>query len=139
MVRVFRDCLARETEAAEHHALTASAGGTCRIRSSASSPSATSSWLPAENSTRCAGNLDISESTSHRWRSEYDGINANDAKRLKELEAEGARPKKLPADAEFDKSILKELAGGNFWTRNAFDTLIWLRGHSRKAVQVLIG
>lgn len=51
--------------------------------------------------------LEIGESTWHRWL-------ANDAKRLKELEAENARLKKLLAEAELDKSMLKELAEGNF-------------------------
>ncbi len=47
------------------------------------------------------------------WRA-TGGMKANDAKRLKELEAENARLKKLLAEAELDKSMLKELAKGNF-------------------------
>jgi len=58
--------------------------------------------------------LEITESTYHRWRSQYGGMKANDAKRLKELEHENARLKKLLAEAELEKSMLKELAEGNF-------------------------
>ena len=58
--------------------------------------------------------LEITESTWHRWRNQYGGMKANDAKRLKELEKENARLKKLLAEAELDKSMLKELAEGNF-------------------------
>ncbi len=48
--------------------------------------------------------LEIAESTWHRWLAQYGGMKANDAKRLKELEAENARLKKLLAEAELDKS-----------------------------------
>jgi transposase-like protein len=58
--------------------------------------------------------LEITESTWHRWRNQYGGMKANDAKRLKELERENARLKKLLAEAELDKAMLKELAEGNF-------------------------
>jgi putative transposase len=58
--------------------------------------------------------LEITESTFHRWRNQYGGMKANDAKRLKELEGENARLKKLLAEAELDKAMLKELAEGNF-------------------------
>jgi transposase-like protein len=58
--------------------------------------------------------LEITESTFHRWRNQYGGMKANDAKRLKQLETENARLKKLLAEAELDKSMLKELAEGNF-------------------------
>jgi transposase-like protein len=58
--------------------------------------------------------LEIAESTLHRWRNQYGGMKANDAKRLKQLESENARLKKLLAEAELDKSMLKELAEGNF-------------------------
>ena len=50
----------------------------------------------------------------HRWLAQYGGMKANDAKRLRELEGENARLKKLLAEAELDKSMLKELAEGNF-------------------------
>jgi putative transposase len=58
--------------------------------------------------------LEIAESTWHRWIAQYGGMKANDAKRLKELEVENSRLKRLLADAELDKAMLKELAEGNF-------------------------
>jgi transposase-like protein len=58
--------------------------------------------------------LEIAESTWHRWLAQYGGMKASDAKRLKELEVENGRLKKLLAEAELDKSMLKELAEGNF-------------------------
>ena len=58
--------------------------------------------------------LEIAESTWHRWLAQYGGMKASDAKRLKELEGENARLKKLLAEAELDKAMLKELAEGNF-------------------------
>ena len=58
--------------------------------------------------------LEITSSTWHRWRNQYGNMKANDAKRLRELERENARLKKLLAEAELDKSMLKELAEGNF-------------------------
>jgi putative transposase len=58
--------------------------------------------------------LEIAESTWNRWLAQYGGMKANDAKRLKELEIENARLKKLVAEAELDKAMLKELAEGNF-------------------------
>ena len=61
-----------------------------------------------------ARHLEITESTWHRWRNQYGGMKADDAKRLKELERENARLKKLLAEAELDKSMLKEIAEGNF-------------------------
>lgn len=58
--------------------------------------------------------LEISEATYHRWRNQYGGMKAQEAKRLKELEQENSRLKKLLAEAELDKAMLKELASGNF-------------------------
>jgi transposase-like protein len=58
--------------------------------------------------------LEIAESTWHRWLAQYGGMKANDAKRLKELEGENARLKRLLADAELDKDMLREIASGNF-------------------------
>ena len=58
--------------------------------------------------------LEVSESSWNRWRAQYGGMKANEAKRLKELEGENARLKKLLAEAELDKAMLKELAEGNF-------------------------
>jgi transposase-like protein len=53
--------------------------------------------------------LGVSEATFHRWREQYGGMKAQEAKRLRELEQENARLKRLLADAELDKAILKEL------------------------------
>ena len=58
--------------------------------------------------------LEITESTWHRWRNQYGGMKANDAKKLKELEKENQRLKKLVANQALDIDMLKELAEGNF-------------------------
>jgi putative transposase len=58
--------------------------------------------------------LEISEQTFHRWRNQYGGMKANEARRLKELEQENARLKKLVADLSLDNAMLKEVAEGNF-------------------------
>jgi len=52
--------------------------------------------------------LGVSEQTFNRWRKQYGGMKADEAKRLKELEVENARLKKLVADQAVDISILKE-------------------------------
>jgi len=58
--------------------------------------------------------LEIAESTWHRWLAQYGGMKANDAKRLKELESENARLKKLVANQALDMDMLKEIAKGEF-------------------------
>jgi putative transposase len=58
--------------------------------------------------------LEISEATWNRWRAQYGGMKASQAKRLKELEAENARLKRLVANQALDIDMLKELAEGNF-------------------------
>ena len=58
--------------------------------------------------------LQIAESTWHRWLAQYGGMKANEAKRLKELEAENARLKKLVADQALAIDILREISAGNF-------------------------
>ena len=57
---------------------------------------------------------DSPKMTWHGWLAQYGGVKANDAKRLKELEIENTRLKRLFADTELDKAMLKELAEGNF-------------------------
>ena len=57
--------------------------------------------------------LGISEATLSRWRHQYGGMKAEEAKRLRELEDENKRLKKLLAEAELDKAILKEALEGN--------------------------
>lgn len=54
--------------------------------------------------------LEIAESTWHRWVAQYGGMKANDAKRLKELEAENARLKKMVANQALDIDMLKEIS-----------------------------
>ena len=61
-----------------------------------------------------AQTLEISEPTFHRWRNQYGGMKAEEAKRLKELEEENKRLKKLLAEAQLDKEILKEALEGNY-------------------------
>lgn len=58
--------------------------------------------------------LGITEQTYYRWRKQYGGMQISQAKRLKELEKENARLKKLVADLSLDNSILKEVSKGNF-------------------------
>jgi len=58
--------------------------------------------------------LQITEQTYYRWRKEYGGLRTDQAKRLKELEKENARLKKLVANQALDMEILKEAASGNF-------------------------
>lgn len=58
--------------------------------------------------------LGVTEQTYYRWRKEYGGLKVDQAKRLKDLEKENGRLKKLLAEAELDKAILREAASGNF-------------------------
>ncbi len=61
-----------------------------------------------------ARDLGISEATFHRWRNQYGGVSSSEARRLKELEKENARLKKLVAEQALDIDILKEVNRGNF-------------------------
>jgi transposase-like protein len=58
--------------------------------------------------------LEITESTWHRWRNQYGGMKANDAKRLKELEKENGQLKRIVANQALDIDMLKHIASGNF-------------------------
>ncbi len=58
--------------------------------------------------------LEVSEATFNRWRTVYGGMKADEAKRLKTLEAEKQRLKKLVAEQALDIDMLKELAEGKF-------------------------
>jgi putative transposase len=58
--------------------------------------------------------LGVSEQTYYRWRKAYGGMKVDQAKRLRELEAENARLKKLVAELSLDKEILKEVSSKNF-------------------------
>ena len=57
--------------------------------------------------------LGVTEQTYYRWRKEYGGMRVEQAKRLKDLEKENARLKRLVADLSLDNSILKEVTRGN--------------------------
>ena len=61
-----------------------------------------------------AKELGISEQTYHRWRNQYGGMKADDAKRLKELERENAALRRIVADKELEVVALKEIAKGNW-------------------------
>lgn len=61
-----------------------------------------------------AKELGISEQTYHRWRNQYGGMKADDAKRLKELERENATLKRIVADKELEVVALKEISRGNW-------------------------
>ena len=58
--------------------------------------------------------LEVSEQTFHRWRNQYGGMKADEMKRLRELEAENLRLKKIVAGQALDIQMLKEVARGNF-------------------------
>jgi putative transposase len=58
--------------------------------------------------------LEVSEQTYFRWRNQFGGMKAEDVKRLKELEAENAKLKRIVADQALDIQGLKELSRGNF-------------------------
>ena len=58
--------------------------------------------------------LEISEQTFHRWRNQYGGMKSEEAKRLKELEEENKRLKKVVANLTLDKDILQEALRGNY-------------------------
>ncbi len=58
--------------------------------------------------------IDITEQTYYRWRKEYGGLRIEQARKLKSLEKENARLKKLVADLSLDNAILKEASEGNY-------------------------
>lgn len=61
-----------------------------------------------------ARHLEVSEQTYHRWRHQYGGMKADDARRLRELERENAQLKRLVADKELENLALREIAKGNW-------------------------
>src|SRR3954470_21452650 len=63
--------------------------------------------------------IGVTEQTYYRWRKEYGGLKLDQAKRLKELEKENGRLKRLLADAELDKAILREAASGKYRARRS--------------------
>jgi len=58
--------------------------------------------------------IGVTEQTYYRWKKKFGGLRIDQANRLKELEKENSRLKRLLADAELDKAILREAASGNF-------------------------
>ena len=63
---------------------------------------------------QAATKIGVADHTYYRWRAEYGGLRLDQAKRLKALETENSRLKKLVADLSLDNAILKEAASGNF-------------------------
>lgn len=61
-----------------------------------------------------ARHLQVSEQTYHRWRAQFGGMKADDVKRLKELEVENTRLKRIVADKELENVALREIARGNW-------------------------
>ena len=61
-----------------------------------------------------ARQLEVSEPRYHRWRNQFGGMKADDAKRLRELERENARLKRIVADKELEIDALREVAKGNW-------------------------
>ena len=59
--------------------------------------------------------IGVTEQTYYRWKKKFGGLRIDQAKRLKELEKENSRLKRLLADAELDKAILREAASGRLW------------------------
>ena len=68
---------------------------------------------------QAAKQVGATENTYYRWRREYGGLKVDQARRLKELEKENGRLKRLLADAELDKAILKEAASGRYRARRS--------------------
>ncbi len=61
-----------------------------------------------------ARHLEVSEQTYHRWRNQFGGMKTDDVRRLKELEVENARLKRIVADKELENLALREVAKGNW-------------------------
>jgi putative transposase len=61
-----------------------------------------------------AKQLEVSEQTLHRWRAQYGGLKADDAKRLKELEKENTKLKRIVAEQLLENQALREIAKGNW-------------------------
>jgi putative transposase len=61
-----------------------------------------------------ARHLEVSEQTYHRWRNQFGGMKADDAKRLRELERENRELKQIVADKELENRALREIARGNW-------------------------
>ena len=73
-----------------------------------------SSWVGGKTVAEAVKKIGVTEQTYYRWKKKFGGLRIDQAKRLKELEKENSRLKRLLADAELDKAILREAASGNF-------------------------
>ena len=73
-------------------------------------------WLLGEGQQppEVAKQLEVSEQTLHRWRAQYGGLKADDARRLRELEKENQKLKRIVADQLLENQALKEIARGNW-------------------------
>jgi putative transposase len=67
-----------------------------------------------KNNAEVAKALEVTEWTMSRWRNQYGGLKGDDAKRLKELEKENARLKRIVADQALDNDMLREIARGKW-------------------------
>ncbi len=72
------------------------------------------SWPRARQREGSVGSWELREQTYYRWRKEYGSLRVDQVRRLKELERENGRLKKLVADQALDLAILKETSSGNF-------------------------
>ena len=59
---------------------------------------------------------EITEQTNYRWRKEYGGLQVDQARRLKELESENAKLRRLVSELSLEKLVLKDIAAGNVWS-----------------------
>lgn len=85
----------------------------------------------------------VSEPTFYKWRSKYGGMEVSDAKRLKSLEEENAKLKKLLAESMLDVSTLREMLGKRLlrpgWRRSAVNWAITEKGYSQRRACALVG
>lgn len=82
-----------------------------------------------KSSQHARGEAGISEQYFYRWRKEYGGLDLDQARRMKDLEKENARPKWLVADLSLEKHALKDISSGNLQAPNV--TCRWLSGSGR--------
>ena len=76
--------------------------------------------------------LEVSEQTLHRWRAQYGGLKAADAKRLKELERENGKLKRMVADQLLEIDALREIAKGRMKVKSAFAPPLLVGAASRR-------
>ena len=81
----------------------------------------------------------IVEQTYFRWRKEYGGLRVDQARRLKELEQENAKLKRLVAELSLEKLVLKDIASGNVWSAPLLQAqrLLLTQGGLRKCIRPL--